>query len=33
LRRGKFYDVRITGAEDYDLFGEVIAASSAGSKR
>ena len=24
LRRGKFYDVRITGAEDYDLFGEVI---------
>jgi ribosomal protein S12 methylthiotransferase len=33
LRRGKFYDVRITGAEDYDLFGEVIAASSTGSKR
>ena len=33
LRRGKFYDVRITGAEDYDLFGEVIAASSVGSKR
>ena len=33
LRRGKFYDVRITGAEDYDLFGEVIAASSAGFKR
>ena len=33
LRRGKFYDVRITGAEDYDLFGEVIAASSARSKR
>ncbi len=33
LRRGKFYDVRITGAEDYDLFGEVIAASSAVSKR
>ena len=33
LRRGKFYDVRITGAEDYDLFGEVIAASSSGSKR
>ena len=33
LRRGKFYDVRITGAEDYALFGEVIAASSAGSKR
>lgn len=33
LRRGKFYDVRITGAEDYDLFGEVIAASSAGSRR
>ena len=33
LRRGKFYDVKITGAEDYDLFGEVIAASSAGAKR
>ena len=33
LRRGKFYDVRITGAEDYDLFGEVIAASSARAKR
>ena len=27
LRRGRFYDVRITGAEDYDLFGEVIAPS------
>lgn len=27
LRRGHFYDVRITGAEDYDLFGEVIAPS------
>ena len=27
LRRGCFYDVRITGAEDYDLFGEVIAPS------
>ena len=33
LRRGKFYDVKITGAEDYDLFGEVIAASSARAKR
>ena len=33
LRRGKFYDVRITGTEDYDLFGEVIAASSARAKR
>ena len=27
LRRGRFYDVRITGADDYDLFGEVIAPS------
>lgn len=27
LRKGRFYDVRITGAEDYDLFGEVIAPS------
>lgn len=27
LRRGCFYDVLITGAEDYDLFGEVIAPS------
>ena len=25
LRRGKFYDVRITDAEGYDLYGEVIA--------
>ena len=25
LRRGHFYDVRITGAEGYDLYGEVIA--------
>ena len=24
LRRGCFYDVLITDAEDYDLFGEVI---------
>lgn len=24
LYRGRFYDVRITGAEDYDLFAEVI---------
>ena len=28
LRRGRFYDVRITGAEGYDLYGEVIAPSS-----
>ena len=27
LRRGHFYDVRITGAEGYDLYGEVIAPS------
>ena len=27
LRRGRFYDVRITGAEGYDLYGEVIAPS------
>ena len=27
LRRGYFYDVRITGAEGYDLYGEVIAPS------
>ncbi len=27
LRRGKFYDVRITDAEGYDLYGEVIAPS------
>lgn len=27
LRRGRFYDVMITGADDYDLFGEVIASS------
>ena len=27
LRRGRFYDVRITGADDYDLFGEVVAPS------
>lgn len=27
LRKGRFYDVRITAAEDYDLFGEVIAPS------
>ena len=27
LRRGCFYDVRITGAEGYDLYGEVIAPS------
>lgn len=27
LRRGCFYDVRITGAEDYDLYGEVISPS------
>lgn len=33
LRRGCFYDVRITGAEDYDLFGEVIAPSHKKSKR
>ena len=26
LRRGCFYDVVITGAEDYDLFGEVVEA-------
>lgn len=25
LRRGRFYDVRITGAEDYDLYAEVLA--------
>lgn len=25
LRRGRFYDVRITSAADYDLFGEVVA--------
>ena len=24
LRRGSFYEVRITGAEDYDLYAEVI---------
>ena len=33
LRRGCFYDVRITGAEDYDLFGEVIAPSHKKGKR
>ena len=33
LRRGCFYDVRITGAEDYDLFGEVIAPSYKKGKR
>jgi ribosomal protein S12 methylthiotransferase len=33
LRRGKFYDVKITGAEDYDLFGEVIASSPVGANR
>ena len=27
LYRGRFYDVRITGAEDYDLFAEVIGPS------
>ena len=27
LRRGRFYDVLITGAEGYDLYGEVIAPS------
>ena len=27
LRRGHFYDVRITGAEGYDLYGEVISPS------
>ena len=27
LRRGRFYDVCITGAEGYDLYGEVIAPS------
>ena len=32
LRRGRFYDVRITGAEGYDLYGEVIAPSR-GQKR
>ena len=25
LRRGSFYEVRITGAENFDLYGEVIA--------
>ncbi len=29
LRRGCFYDVLITDAEDYDLFGEVVDARSA----
>jgi ribosomal protein S12 methylthiotransferase len=29
LRRGCFYDVLITDAEDYDLFGEVIDTRSA----
>ena len=24
LRKGAFYEVEITGAEDYDLYGEVI---------
>ena len=24
LQTGKFYNVKITGAEDYDLFGEMI---------
>jgi ribosomal protein S12 methylthiotransferase len=24
LIRGKFYNVRITAAEDYDLYGEVV---------
>ena len=24
LRRGHFYDARITDAEDYDLYGEVV---------
>ena len=24
LRRGCFYDVRITSAEDFDLYGEVV---------
>ena len=33
LRRGKFYDVKITGAEGYDLFGEVIASSPVGANR
>jgi ribosomal protein S12 methylthiotransferase len=27
LYRGRFYDVRITGAEDYDLYAEVIGPS------
>ena len=27
LRRGRFYDVRITDSEGYDLYGEVIAPS------
>ena len=27
LRRGTFYDVRITGAEEFDLYGEVLGIS------
>lgn len=32
LRRGAFYRVRITGAEDYDLYAEVVAPWGKGSK-
>lgn len=30
LRRGRFYDVAVTGAEDYDLYAEVVAAARGG---
>lgn len=30
LMRGRFYDVRITGAEDYDLYAEVLGPSRKG---
>lgn len=30
LRRGRFYDVTVTGAEDYDLYAEVTAPARAG---
>ena len=33
LRRGCFYDVMITDAEDYDLFGEVVESRSKRSRK